>query len=235
LNELNARRWDPRLINKPNQIKDNTSLVLGITTAKYSDKTDEYATKELGIKIIRHDGRNLKVDHEIIDEEKYDRYFRSKKLSIVTARPKDMPFLLACKRIDYVITYETVVKNFPKVYNIINEIVDPTISLALICRKNDIDTINTNNWSPDNKVLIAAEHVCHVANYFHEQNIKQNTYHLDRIIGSSEGFLINTSKYTLCDAIVESGQTLIDNNLEIWKTIIPKGQVKMGLYSNLFV
>ena len=232
LNELNARRWDPHLINKPKQIKDTTTYVIGITTAKYSDKTDDYASGELGIKIIRHPGRSLKVTYEIVDKEKYNNYFGNKLLSIVTVRPKDMPWMLAINRIDYVITYETVVKNFPKVYNIVHETVDSTISLALICRRDDV--IDTANWSVDNKVLIAAEHVWHVSNYFHEQNIPQNIYHLDRIMGSSEGFIVNTNKYSLCDAIVESGQTIIDNNLQIWKTIIPKGEVKMGLYCSLF-
>ena len=110
---------------------------------------------------------------------------------------------------------------------------DPSICVALICRQDD--NIDSNEWTSDNKALIAAEHVWHVSNYFHEQNIPSNVYHLDRIMGSSEGFLVNTDKYLLCDAIVESGKTLIENNLKIWQTIIPFGQIKIGLYSGLFV
>ena len=53
---------------------------------------------------------------------------------------------------------------------------------------------------------------------------------MDRVTGSSEGFLINSNKYLLADAVVESGRTLDDNNLEIWKIIIPKGHVQIGLY-----
>jgi ATP phosphoribosyltransferase len=144
-----------------------------------------------------------------------------------------MAWLLASGRIHYVITYETVIKNFPKVYNVIHEIADPTISLALICRENEI--VDTSIWSSNNKILIATEHVWHVSDYFQKQKIPQNAYHLDRIIGSSESFLVNTTKYSLCDAIVESGQTLMENNLRIWRTIIPKGEIKLGLYSNLFM
>ena len=43
---------------------------------------------------------------------------------------------------------------------------------------------------------------------------------------------INTDKYLLCDAIVETGKTMEENGLHVWKTIIPKGQVKMGLYAS---
>ncbi|QKF93872.1 phosphoribosyl-ATP pyrophosphatase [Fadolivirus algeromassiliense] len=233
LNELNARRWDPHLTQKQKKVKDMTKVLIGITAAKYSDKTDEYALNELGLKIIRHDGRSLKLDCEIVDKDKYSKYFGNKVPSLVTSRPKDMPWLLASGRIDYVITYETVVKNFPKVYKAVNEIIDPTISLALICRKGM--SIDVANWNEDNKVLIAAEHVWHVSEYFHKHAIPQNSYHMDRVIGSSEGFLINTDKYLLCDAVVESGRTLVENNLEVWQTIIPKGMIKMGLYSNLFI
>lgn len=71
----------------------------------------------------------------------------------------------------------------------------------------------------------------HVSEFFHKEGIPQNVYHMDRIMGSSEGFLINTDKYVLCDAVVESGRTLTENDLQVWKYIIPKGEVKMGLYT----
>lgn len=239
LNELNARRWNPRLLSENNGMKnkdekDKNNIIICVTAAKYSDKTDDYLINELGIKIIRHDGRSLKVDNEIVDKEKYFRYFGDKTVSIVTARPKDMLWLLFAKRVDYAVTYETVVKNFPKVYKTIHEVVDPKISLALIKRRGE--NIDIASWSKSNKALIAAEHVCHVAEHFHKMGVPQNAYHLDRITGSSEGFLINTNqKYLLCDAVVESGKTIEDNDLEIWETIIPKGEVRMGLYSNLFI
>jgi phosphoribosyl-ATP pyrophosphohydrolase len=239
LNELNARRWNPHLLSSVNSITNTAKIdadkeiVVAVTAAKYSNKTDKYAEEHLGFKIIRtsEKSRSLKVEYEIVDSEKFTQFCGTKSLSIITSRPKDMPWLLAAGRITHIITYETVVKNFPKVYSTVHEVVDPDIGLALICRNSD--NINVNEWSSENKVLVAAEHVWHVSDFFHKEGVQQNVYHLDRIMGSSEGFLINTTKYLLCDAVVESGKTLEDNDLKVWKYIIPKGQVKMGLYSGL--
>jgi ATP phosphoribosyltransferase len=139
-----------------------------------------------------------------------------------------MAWLLASKRVTHVITFETVVKNYPTVYTVIHQFIDPTISLALICHKNA--SIEPEKWTSQNKPLIAAEHVYHVTRFFEQNNINPNTYHLDRVTGSSEGFLINTDKYLLADAVVESGKTLEENDLKIWKYIIPKGQVHIALY-----
>ena len=62
-----------------------------------------------------------------------------------------------------------------------------------------------------------------------------NSFTLDRIIGSSEGYMVNTAKdnYILCDAIVESGKTLDENNLEVWQVALDRGEVKIGLYFDI--
>jgi phosphoribosyl-ATP pyrophosphohydrolase len=234
-NELNARRWTPTTLIEQKEISEKkyNEIIIGITTAKYTDKTDRFAEEELGIKIIRHSGRSLLVKGQIIDRDKFSKYFGNDeniKLSLFGSKPKDMAWLLASKRVTHLITFETVVKNYPTVYTCIHEIGDATISLALICRKGAC--IEPEKWTNENKPLIAAEHVCHVARFFDQNNINSNTYHLDRVTGSSEGFLINSDKYLLADAVVESGRTLEENNLEIWKVIIPKGQVHIGLYGH---
>jgi len=232
-NELNARRWTPKLLIEQEEGLKKTSneIIIGITTAKYTEKTDRFAEEELGIKIIRYHGRSLLVKGEIVDREKFSKYFgddESIKLSLFTSKPKDMAWLLASKRVTHLITFETVVKNYPTVYTVIHEIIDPTISLALICRKGAC--IESEQWTDKNKPLIAAEHVWHVTRFFEQNKINSNTFHLDRVTGSSEGFLINSDKYLLADAVVESGRTLEENNLEVWKVIIPKGQVHIALY-----
>ena len=235
MNELNARQWDPRLVSNQQKYKKrkNDKARIGITGSKYSGKTVDYVLNELGIQITYGEGRSMKITGEIIDMEKYQKYFGDREFYFITARPKDMAQLLAIGRIDYVVTYETAIENFPKVYEPVNLICDPDISLCLIKRKgHDIDL---STWSSKDKRLIAAEHVIHVTNYFCEQGISPDCYHLDRIIGSSEGFLVQTDEdeYVLCDAVVESGRTLDANDLEVFRTIIPKGQVKMGLYKRI--
>ncbi|CAF1482447.1 unnamed protein product [Rotaria sordida] len=232
-NELNARRWTPKMFIEQNEISDKKlkEIIIGITTTKYTNKTDRFAEEHLGIKILRQSGRNLCIKGEIIDRNKFFKYFdydENIKLSLFPSKPKDMPWLLASKRVTHLITFETVVKNYPTVYTVLHEIVDPSICLALICRKGAC--IEPEKWTRQNKPLIAAEHVSQVTRFFELNNIDPVTYHLDRVTGSSEGYLVNTDLYLLADAIVESGRTLEENNLEIWKVIIPKGQVRIALY-----
>jgi phosphoribosyl-ATP pyrophosphohydrolase len=232
-NELNARRWALKTLNEQQKISDEKSnqIILGITALKYTDKTDHFAEEELGIKIIRHTGRSMLVEAEIIDRDKFRKYFgddENMKLSLFTSKPKDMAWLLASKRVTHIITFETVIKNYPTIYTVVHEAVEPTHYLALICRKGAC--IEPEKWTHQNKPLIAAEYICHVTRFFEQINVNHQTYHLDRVTGSSEGFLINSDKYLLADAVVESGKTLDENNLEIWKIIIPKEQLHVGLY-----
>ena len=40
------------------------------------------------------------------------------------------------------------------------------------------------------------------------------------------------TNYILCDAIVETGSTISENNLEIWRVVKNYGEIKIGLYSS---
>ncbi len=177
------------------------------------------------------EGRSLKIRYDIVDEDKYNKYFKNKKVYFVNMKPKDMPYMVSSGTIDGAITYASVIENQPDIFDPICEVIDKDIELALIKRKSD--NIDSSNWSEQSKCYIACEHVVHVNNYLtKELNISDSVFSTIHMLGSSESFLINKSKtnYTLADAIVETGSTLEANNLEIWKTIIPKGKVKMGLY-----
>lgn len=236
-NELNARRWSPNTSITCITSFENTSnhVIIGIAVTKYTNKTDRFAENELGIRIIRQSGRNLSVRGQIIDREKFSKYFgtdENTKLSLFTCKPKDMVWLLASKRITHIITFEIVIENYPTIYRRIHATIDPSISLALICRKGA--HIEPKNWSQYNKPLIATEHIYHVTRFFEQNNIDATKYHLDRIIGSSEGFLVNTDKYLLADAVVETGRTLKENDLEVWKILIPKGYIHIALYERCF-
>lgn len=236
LNELNSRRWDPHLVDMTPAYKrvKRDYIIIGITSAKYSYKTYNYIEKHLGIKIACNDDKNsrsLLVTGDIVDSEKYERYFGKRPFCFITARPKNMAWLMAAGRVDYIVTYETVIKNFPVVYKSLHEDIDPSISLCLLKRKGE--HVDPSTWSIKNRVLIAAEHVCHVSAWMEKKGISSEFVHLDRVDGSSEGFLVSTNLYTLCDAVVESGETLKKNNLEIFDTIIPKGEVLMGLYERI--
>ena len=171
-------------------------IIIAITNSKYKEKTDRFAEQELGIQIIRHSERNLSVQGQIIDDQKFSKYFATNsniKLSLLPCKPKDMTWLLASKRVTHLITFDTLVKNFPKIYSIRHEIVDPSICLALIQRQNDI--IEPENWTQQNKTLIATEYICQVTKFFQENNIDDRTFHLDKITGSSEAFLVNSNRY----------------------------------------
>ena len=142
-----------------------------------------------------------------------------------------MPWLIAYNRIDLAVTYNTVIENYPLVSKTVVEIVDPDLSLCLIKRIDEI--IDIKNWDGKNKVLIAAEHMNSVYKYLKNQGVNENYFSIDRVIGSSESFMVNTSRYILCDAVVETGTTIKENNLEVWKTVLEKGQIKIGMYTSL--
>jgi phosphoribosylformimino-5-aminoimidazole carboxamide ribonucleotide (ProFAR) isomerase/phosphoribosyl-ATP pyrophosphohydrolase/broad-specificity NMP kinase len=233
LNELNARRWDPKLsVNKDQKENKTNKIIIAVTPDKYSNKTDGFLLEKLGVEIVRPKGRDLKVNYNITDHEKYDKVFKDKELVLVGTRPKDIPWLISFGTIDGAVTYNTVMDNHPKVCNLIIDMPDNTLSLALIKRKGDV--IDQTKWT-EKKVSIACEHVKTVYEYFMKNNIPEDCFTLDRIVGSSESYMVNNTKanYLLCDAVVETGKTLDENNLEVWKTVLNKGDVKIGLYMKI--
>jgi len=239
-NELNARRWNPKLIQtrqeKKNLETEQKKLFIGITGTKYFDKTDSFIENELGIRMHKQEGRSLKIRYDIIDQEKYSKYFKDHKVYFVNMKPKDMPYMVSSGTIDGAITYSSVILNQPAIFNPVCEIIDPDIELSLIKRKSDV--IEHENWSSKTKCYIACEHMVHVYKYLTEELcISDKVFSTVHMLGSSESFLINESKthYMLADAIVESGSTLKANGLEIWKTIVPKGGLKIGLYLNKMI
>lgn len=70
----------------------------------------------------------------------------------------------------------------------------------------------------------------HIHNYL--LSVSETKFELNRVVGYFEGYLINDSSksYQLCDAIVESGSTLKENNLEIFHIVLDYGSIKICLY-----
>ncbi|AYV77365.1 MAG: bifunctional phosphoribosyl-AMP cyclohydrolase/phosphoribosyl-ATP pyrophosphatase protein, partial [Barrevirus sp.] len=235
MNELNARRWNPRLIKTLVKVKkEDNKITLAITIGKYTSKTDGFMENQLGIRIKRPSGRQMKIDYDIVDKEKYQKYFGNKSVMFVPSRPKDIAWLISFGRIDGAITYNTVLENFPEVTRCITDIEDRDLRLCLIKRKGEV--IDEKSFNKNNKMLIACEHVNHVYNFLHSKSgLSSEQFSLDRIMGSSEGFMVNKSndQYILCDAIVESAKTIEANDLEIWKTVLDYGEVKIGLYMDI--
>lgn len=241
LNELNARRWDPHLLQSPKRVASNT-IMLGITSAKYGDKTDRFCLDHLGFAVKRGAGRSLTIGYEIVNTALFEKHFGNRSLILLGSRPKDLPWLMASNRIQMAISYNTVFENAPKVFSSSFEVPDMDLRLCLIKCKEQV--IDCKTWTHETKVLIAAEHPAHVSRFLQLYlEIDPHTFTLDRIIGSSEAFLVAhrhtlckpneplvNRRYILCDAIVESGKTLIENDLEIWETVLPFGQVTIGLY-----
>jgi hypothetical protein len=59
-NELNARRWTVRSLNKQNEIFEQSSneIIIRITTCKYTQKTDRFTEDKFGMKITHE---NIKL------------------------------------------------------------------------------------------------------------------------------------------------------------------------------
>jgi len=233
INELNSRRWDPRIIQYDSHKKKEleNKVVIGITAEKYTQVPDEFTKKELGFEINRPTGRSLKIGHNITDKVKYEKFFGTKDIALIPVRPRDMSMMISIGTLDYVITYDMVLFNNPKVAIPIYEAPAPHIMLCLIKRKND--TIDISKWSSSHKAVIATEAVNDVHDFLvNVKKLQENVFTLVHIAGTSESFIVNDTKtnYILCDAIVETGKTLEENGLEIWETIRKHGEIKTGLY-----
>lgn len=238
LNELNARRWNPRIISETPSKKFGGSaeevLKIAITPAKYAAKTYKFAEEVLGMQIFAPVGRDLRICYCITDQSKYEKFFGNRQVVLVPSRPKDMPWMSACGRIAGAITYNTVIENHPKVFRCAYSVPDDDLRLCLIKRKDE--SIDLGSFHTGHKLLVATEHVNHVHEYFVSNMVNPDIFSLDRVVGSSEGYMVNDAPgqtgYTLCDAIVESGKTLKENKLEIWRVILDHGQVQIGLFFN---
>lgn len=206
-NELNSNRWN--IFKNENKIKKNF-LLIGITSSKYQQKTIDFLEKECGIQILEKSSkRSLKVEYNIVNDSLFKKHF-NKQVRFISCRPKDMPWLMAFNRIDGAITYNTVMDNYPKVYSSNFTIPDNDLKLCLVKKAySDI---------PKNPKIVA-EHFNLIKKYIDGE--------IDSVIGSSESYLIN-SNYDIADCIVETGNTLKENNLEIHKQL--EFKVKIGLF-----
>jgi len=224
--ELNARKWKlPSIKNVITKFDNEHKEVIniGITGTKYFSKTDSFIEDILGIRIMRPKNRNLKINYDIIDITKFNKYFKGKQLSFITCRPKDMTMMLANGQLKMVVTYSTVLKNQQRVYRIIKEVADNSLRLCLIKRKEQ--EINFNN-----KIHVASEFIRDTTDFFANKKINSNLISIHSISGQAESFLVNNTGYQLCDSIVESGKTIADNNLEIFDIMLDYGEIYIGLY-----
>ncbi|KAI9146801.1 ATP phosphoribosyltransferase domain-containing protein [Paramyrothecium foliicola] len=210
------------------------SKAIGLTLNKYADKTDNFALVQLGVKLIRPKGRRLRIYYEVIDAAKFAKAFgEAMSVHFVPTRPKDMPGLLAQGMLDGAITYSSVMDNFPTGARLVASVPDTDISLALISRRGQ--QIDPCQWTPNNPAHIVAEHVPMVRNHLTTLSIPPDTYKIQRVLGSSESYLVNDphETYLLCDAIIHTGSTLQANNLEVWRVLKNKGDIVVGLYQRL--
>ena len=232
--ELNRRHWDIALIPKckKNMKSVQNKIFLGITNEKYFHYTVDFALEFLGVAISKVDGRErtLGVRYDIVDPVKYAKYFGVLELCLVPHKPKDIVQSLTGGIIDGAITYNVVLDNQPNPFTKEVSRSNNDIRLSLIKRKSDV--IDPSMWTEQNKAYIACEHPVNVHNYLKSIGIDEKVYTLNIVSGSSEIFMVNETKtmLTLCDAIVSSGQTLKDNNLEVWRDIVSPSEIEIGLY-----
>ncbi|KAJ7751978.1 hypothetical protein B0H16DRAFT_1546970 [Mycena metata] len=207
------------------------SKAIGVTASKYADKTDKFALEHLGVKLDRPIGRCLRLKHEVVDPAKFARAFgEGVRVHFVPTKPKDIPGLLAQGTLDGAVTYNSVMDNFPTVARLVAATPDPDIYLALISRRGA--RIDTRSWTSDAPARIAAEHVRMVRAHLTCLGVPPEAYEIQRVLGSSESYLVNDPRehYLLCDAVVSTGSTLKENDLDVWQVIKNKGDLIVGLY-----
>ncbi|CAI7614370.1 unnamed protein product [Penicillium palitans] len=211
-----------------------SSKAIGVTANKYADKTDVFMLAELGVKLVRPEGRCLRVDYEIVDVVKFTKAFgEGVSVHFTPTRPKDIPGLLAQGMLNGTVTYSSVMDNFPTVAWLVSSAPDTDISLALIARRGQ--KIDPRTWTADKPARIVAEHVRMVRAYLAGLGVPPETYEIQRVLGSSESYLVNDPRetYLLCDAIIATGGTLQANDLDIWQVVKSKGDIVVGLYQRL--
>jgi hypothetical protein len=207
---------------------------IGVTALKYEDQTDQFALHQFGVKLFRPEGRSLRLNYEVVDQAKFAKAFgEGVKVHFVSARPKDMPGLLAQGNLDGAVAYSAVMDNFPTVARLVASEPATDVSLALISRRGQ--QIDPRAWSADKPARIAAEHVRMVRAHLSSLGVPREAYQIQRILGSSESYLVNDphQTYTLCDAIVCTGNTLQANDLEVWQVVKAKGDIVLGLYERV--
>ncbi|EGX93066.1 hypothetical protein CCM_04438 [Cordyceps militaris CM01] len=210
------------------------SKAIGVTANKYADKTDEFALAELGIKLLRPTGRCLRITYELVDQAKYTKAFGAGvTVHFVPTRPKDMPGLLAQGMLDGAVTYSSVMDNFPTVARLVASTPDADISLALIRRRGQ--AIDPHGWSADRPARIVAEHGRMVRAHLAGLGVSPTTYEIQHVLGSSESYLVNDPRetYLLCDAVIATGGTIQENDLDVWQVVKNKGELLVGLYQRV--
>ncbi|KAE9399238.1 hypothetical protein BT96DRAFT_1019691 [Gymnopus androsaceus JB14] len=188
---------------------NSQSYTIGITGTKYTDKSDNFVALALGVLITRPPGRSYKYSYEILDHQKYGKYFGRRNIIFFPMRPKDMPGALHCGTLDFAITSNTV---------------------ALICRANA--QIDFKDWTVANRARIATEYPKLVDQFLQSLGADSSTYVLQEVRGTTESFLVNDKEgvFLLCDGVVSTGKTLQENDLVVWKVMKAKGEVSLGLY-----
>jgi phosphoribosyl-AMP cyclohydrolase / phosphoribosyl-ATP pyrophosphohydrolase len=231
MNELGKRHYNPRLVETRSYKKcvdpASNKFMIGITCEKYAKCSDNFVLDKLGMRIIRGSGRDLSITYEISDVEKYKSVFGDKIVCFVGIKPKDMSFAVTYEIIHAVIAYNSVLDNLPTVFDNKIETCLDDIKISLIKRVGD--DIDMSKWTALNKCKIACEHMAVVSDYFTKLSISPDVYSLHKFLGSSESLLVNetVNRYDLCDAIVSTGKTLEDNNLEEFCTVLNKDEIKI--------
>lgn len=215
LNKCNAEKWNifKEIPNSP----IINYYTIGITGNKYSNKTDNFILNKFGIKINRGIGRNLMINYDIVDEAKYETYF-DKPVIFIPMRPKDMAYQCANGNLSGFVTYNSVFDNAPNIGKEICKEIDIDLRICLIKKKEHIVS---------KSIKVAAEHYRYVREYFNKEN-KYENIEISNVIGSSESYVVN-GIMDYADAIVETGKSLTDNDLEIVVDIKNRGSLYIAL------
>lgn len=221
LNNLNADRWNVFKKYDLTHNKDEGVVSIAITGSKYDGKTEKYLLEVFGIKLLPPPSkRSLYRDYEVVDSEKFNGNadLTDKTIKFLMCKPKDMPYLLSAGYVDGVVTYDTVVGRGidSNEFACVKPVKDPDLKLCLIKRK---------GRELSYPLRIAAEHPYEVKKALEDECNKE----VVSVNGSSESYLVNEEMgFSLADAVVESGATLLENDLEVYKTI--KKELFIGLF-----
>jgi len=220
LNELNTRRYSPSIIvtrtSKRRKFEDK--IIIGIAL----HNTNKFIKDELGLEIVNT--KLFRIEYEVIDKEKYAKFFGLKTLVIVPMRVEDMSMLVGI--VDYVVGYDQDIKNGPLEYTSCVEMCDKSLRLVLLKKKGE--EIDVSKWSKKYKAVIASQYPREITEFFRNKKVDEDAFTLVKTSGMNETYLINETKtnFILCDKVLGEEETA--NDLEVWKVI--RDHANIGLY-----
>ena len=206
--ELIKRQY--KILKEPVIAKKNDKFKIGIVLSNTNSVSQ--------ICILKYLSDIFNVDIKAPENSRSYTYITdSDKIQVIPVKPKDISMLINCEYIDAVVSYEDIIQNY--YVNVekaqLKKTSNKNVSVVITC-KNSVVMDELYEINESRKLVICAEYTRFVGKWLAHNKL---TAKIERVHGSAESYLVND----LCDlavVIVDSGETLKQNNLKVLDTLL---------------